>query len=309
LDLGPGLAAFGATDPASNAASASSADGSQPAPSTGGNALSPQSAPPPSLAAAAMATASPQAQPNPPAADIGNATVGSAVPFAPQAPVPTPANNSKIATGPSPPGPADRIAGALSGALAVSGGSPSPRPSHQDSVPDVSGSVGGPVSSGDGNAPTLVVSGGAGLHGDNANSGFGDTSASFGTGLASHVAAMIAAGHQETTLHLQPAQLGELTIRVAVQGRDVSTWFSAPQPQVQLAVSQALDQLRSGLSNAGLNLAGAWVGADASGTPQWSFDNPAPSARRGGFTAISPTAPAADAGGVARNAAGVSVYV
>jgi flagellar hook-length control protein FliK len=130
---------------------------------------------------------------------------------------------------------------------------------------------------------------------------------SFGEALANHVLSMAAGGHQETTLQLQPPQLGELTVRVAVQGRDVSAWFGAAQPQVQQAVSQALDQLRLDLAGAGFNLAGAWVGADTSGTPRQSGAASVP-ARRAGFAApgIDRTNDGADP---ARRSSGVSVYV
>ncbi|MGH6988576.1 MAG: flagellar hook-length control protein FliK [Stellaceae bacterium] len=86
-----------------------------------------------------------------------------------------------------------------------------------------------------------------------------------GNDVATHVLGMIAAGHHEATFQLQPQQLGALTVRIVVQGRNVSAWFGAAQPQVQQAVTQAMDQLQAGLANAGFNLAGAWVGADASG--------------------------------------------
>jgi hypothetical protein len=57
-------------------------------------------------------------------------------------------------------------------------------------------------------------------------------------------------------------------VRVAVSGRDVSAWFASPQPQVQSAISAAMGQLQTDLGNAGYNLSGAWVGADASSAQQ-----------------------------------------
>ncbi len=83
--------------------------------------------------------------------------------------------------------------------------------------------------------------------------------------LGSQILTMVAAGHNQVTVHLSPPDLGTLTVHVEVQSRDVSAWFASPQPQVQQAVSDALAQLHGSLSGAGLNLSGAWVGADVSG--------------------------------------------
>lgn len=110
-------------------------------------------------------------------------------------------------------------------------------------------------------------------------------SESFADALANHVMSMVSTGGHEVTLQVQPPQLGEITIRIAVQGRDVSTWFGAAQPQAQVAVGQALDQLRSDLAGAGLNLAGAWVGADTSNMRQMPFAPANSTSRRGSFVA------------------------
>jgi len=91
------------------------------------------------------------------------------------------------------------------------------------------------------------------------------TSQPLANALGSQVLAMVAAGRSQVTVHLNPPDLGALTVRVEVQSRDVSAWFASPQPQVQQAVSDALAQLHGALGSAGLNLSGAWVGADVSG--------------------------------------------
>jgi flagellar hook-length control protein FliK len=92
--------------------------------------------------------------------------------------------------------------------------------------------------------------------------------------LSKQVMGMITSDGGEAVLRLHPPELGELTVRVMVEGRNVSAWFDSPQPQVQQAVSQALGQLRSDLGGAGYNLSGAWVGADASGQRRRSADAP-----------------------------------
>ncbi len=76
---------------------------------------------------------------------------------------------------------------------------------------------------------------------------------------------MISAGRNQMTVHLNPPDLGSLTVRIEVQAHDVSAWFGSSQPQVQQAVSDALAQLHGSLNGVGLNLTGAWVGADVSG--------------------------------------------
>src|SRR5262249_3572155 len=48
-------------------------------------------------------------------------------------------------------------------------------------------------------------------------------------------------------------------------GRDVSAWFASPHIHVQQAISGAISQLHTDLSNAGYSLSGAWVGAEAGG--------------------------------------------
>ena len=83
--------------------------------------------------------------------------------------------------------------------------------------------------------------------------------------LGTQILSMVAAGRNQVTVHLSPPDLGSLTVHVEVQARDVSAWFASPQPQVQQAVNDALAQLHGSLGGAGLNLSGAWVGADVSG--------------------------------------------
>jgi flagellar hook-length control protein FliK len=120
---------------------------------------------------------------------------------------------------------------------------------------------------------------------------------------------LVSSGSREMTMRLHPAELGDLTVRVAVSGRDVSAWFASPQPQVQSAISAALGQLQINLGNAGYNLTGAWVGADASGSQQQGSGQPVPppiSASSASPSAALPTAAAA----VSRpSASGLNVYV
>jgi flagellar hook-length control protein FliK len=178
---------------------------------------------------------------------------------------------------PAPPPRQTNADSALAGASGALIGTPSPAPDAGVAPPGDTGSVGAPPQS-------------------------------FGDALANHVLSMASAGHQETTLQLQPPQLGDLTVRIAVQGRDVSAWFGAAQPQVQQAVGQALDQLRLDLAGAGFNLAGAWVGADTSGTPR-QFDTATMPGRRSGFAASAIGRAANDKADSPQRSSGVSIYV
>lgn len=125
--------------------------------------------------------------------------------------------------------------------------------------------------------------------------------------LFSHVAASADNGGRELVLQLHPPELGDLTIRVLVNGREVAAWFASPQIQVQQAISQAIGQLQADLANIGYSLAGAWVGAD-SGSPQESDGRaPALAPSRGAHNRLSRAAvtdPASRA-----PAPGVSIYV
>jgi hypothetical protein len=83
--------------------------------------------------------------------------------------------------------------------------------------------------------------------------------------LAEHVVRLASSNQQDVTLHLHPPDLGNLTVRVAVAGREVAAWFASPLASVQQAIGQAIGQLGASLSNAGYTLGSAWVGADTSG--------------------------------------------
>jgi Flagellar hook-length control protein FliK len=118
---------------------------------------------------------------------------------------------------------------------------------------------------------------------------------------------LVTSGGHEIVLHLNPPNLGDVSVRVLVSGRDVSAWFDAAQQPVQQAIAQGMGQLQADLAGAGYNLNGAWVGGDA-----WT-----PRERAGGGAAPrqprepAPGAPIAEPSGVAATptGTGVSVYV
>ena len=124
--------------------------------------------------------------------------------------------------------------------------------------------------------------------------------------IAEHLVRLASDGSREMVLRLHPAELGDLTIRVAVTGRDVAAWFTSPQPQVQSAISAALGQLQVSLGDAGYNLSGAWVGGDASSAQQQTGDRSAAPPRA---TAAMRSRSLSTAAAALPSAGGLNIYV
>jgi flagellar hook-length control protein FliK len=78
-----------------------------------------------------------------------------------------------------------------------------------------------------------------------------------------HVIGSVDNGGGQIVLQLHPPELGDLTVRILVNGSDVSAWFATPQIQAQQAISEAIGQLQADLGNLGYNLASTSVGAEA----------------------------------------------
>ena len=72
--------------------------------------------------------------------------------------------------------------------------------------------------------------------------------------VSGHLLRLVSSGSREMVMRLHPPELGDLTVRIAVSGRDVSAWFESAQAQVQAAVSGGIAQLHADLGNAGYNL-------------------------------------------------------
>jgi flagellar hook-length control protein FliK len=124
--------------------------------------------------------------------------------------------------------------------------------------------------------------------------------------VSAHVLGMVSGQSREMIMRLHPPELGEVTVRVAVSGRDVSAWFGSPHGQVQTAIAGGIGQLQAELGNAGYNLNGAWVGADASGARQQGANLSSPATSIAAATAVDPSGMAA----ASRPAAsGLNIYV
>jgi flagellar hook-length control protein FliK len=120
---------------------------------------------------------------------------------------------------------------------------------------------------------------------------------------------LVSNGSREVVMRLHPAELGDLTVRVSVSGRDVSAWFTSAQPQVQGAINGALDQLQTSLGNAGYNLAGAWVGAESSSAQQQGQSQQAWTPTSASLTSSSAVLPAAAAATSRPSPSGLNIYV
>ena len=118
------------------------------------------------------------------------------------------------------------------------------------------------------NAPAAAAAPAAGV----------EAAATVASQVAGHVVRLVSSSSREMVMRLHPPELGEVTVRVVVNGRDVSAWFASPQPHVQTAIADGIGQLQAGLDNAGYHLNGAWVGAGASGRRQ-PAGNPPPAAQ------------------------------
>ena len=66
-------------------------------------------------------------------------------------------------------------------------------------------------------------------------------------------------GIETASLHVSPAELGPIEVRIAVRGTDASVWFGAAQATTRTALEHALPQLRQLLASQGLALADAGV--------------------------------------------------
>jgi hypothetical protein len=124
--------------------------------------------------------------------------------------------------------------------------------------------------------------------------------------VAAQLVRLVSSGSRDMVMRLRPPELGDVTVRVAVSGREVSAWFASPQPQVQSAISAAIGQLQTSLGDAGYNLSGAWVGGGAANPQQERPSPPTPAVARtpSGSAAVAPIAAAQ-----LPAASGLNIYV
>jgi len=77
--------------------------------------------------------------------------------------------------------------------------------------------------------------------------------------LGTQLSWMANRGIESASLHVSPAELGPIEVRIAVHGSDASIWFGAAQATTRTALEQTLPQLRQLLGSHGLTLSDAGV--------------------------------------------------
>lgn len=91
--------------------------------------------------------------------------------------------------------------------------------------------------------------------------------------LGAQLSWMANRGIESASLHVSPAELGPIEVRIAMHGSDASIWFGAAQATTRSALEQALPQLRQLLASHGLALADAGVFREP---PRGSAQQPPP---------------------------------
>lgn len=77
--------------------------------------------------------------------------------------------------------------------------------------------------------------------------------------LGAQLSWMVNRGIESASLHVSPAELGPIEVRIAMHGSDASIWFGAAHATTRAALEQTLPQLRQLLASHGLALADAGV--------------------------------------------------
>jgi len=77
--------------------------------------------------------------------------------------------------------------------------------------------------------------------------------------LGAQLSWMAHRGIDTASLHVSPAELGPIEVRIAVRGSEASVWFGAAQATTRTALEHALPQLRQLLASQGLALTDAGV--------------------------------------------------
>ena len=84
-------------------------------------------------------------------------------------------------------------------------------------------------------------------------------SALFGTQLGAQISTFVQGGIEHARLHLNPADMGPVSVQIQLDGQNARVHLSAENPLTRQALEQALPQLASSLREAGLTLSGGGV--------------------------------------------------
>ena len=107
------------------------------------------------------------------------------------------------------------------------------------------------------------------------------TSAEFRSALGLQVSVLARSGVQQAELHLNPAELGPVSIQIVLDGQQAQVNFGADSALTRQIIESGMPELASALRDAGLTLTGGGVSQHAGGQQQQPEPNPASGGRPG----------------------------
>ena len=116
------------------------------------------------------------------------------------------------------------------------------------------------------------------------------TAAEFRAALGVQLSLLARAGVQQAELHLNPAEMGPVSIQIVLDGQQAQVNFGADSALTRQLIESGMPELASALSDAGLTLTGGGVSQHAGGQRQDPNPHAAPGSRAS--NAGSTTAPA-----------------
>ena len=125
----------------------------------------------------------------------------------------------------------------------------------------------------------------------------------FGTAFGVQISVLAKDGVQQAELHLNPAETGPVSIRIALDGNEARIDFGADLAATRAAIELSLPELAAALRDAGLTLTGGGVSQHAGGRAP-SGDEDRSSSPRAGVRAIAADGATATLPGARRVAAG-----
>lgn len=84
-------------------------------------------------------------------------------------------------------------------------------------------------------------------------------SAAFGPQLGAQISTFVQGGIEHARLHLNPADMGPVSVQIQLEGQTAQVHLSAENPHTRQALEQALPQLAGSLREAGITLSGGGV--------------------------------------------------
>jgi flagellar hook-length control protein FliK len=109
----------------------------------------------------------------------------------------------------------------------------------------------------------------------------------FAPAFGAQVALWVSDGVQEARLHLHPAELGPVSVQIALDGTTARVDFHALHAQTRAAIEESLPALAVALRESGMTLSGGGVFGQSAGD-RGTHSPGAPAERSSGDTPIAP---------------------